>query len=111
RWNCEINFSKQNFRNKILMNNKSFIIRAQKLIAKSFQTQANLCCSIRRFDDGVLSFDITHFDKRYGPDGNPHSNRRIIAYNSLSDVDRKLNKIQCFIDKLLSGEDALIEEN
>lgn len=85
-------------------NGKTFIRRAQKLIYKSFQTKANLDCSIKKLDYGCLAFCIIHFDKRYTPFGN----RSIYVYEF--NADNGFSNAESFINKLLAGEDILIDK-
>ena len=89
------------------MNEKAFMRRAQKLIAKAVQTKANLACSVRKYGSDSLNFEITHFDRRYGAGDSPYNNRSITVYNF--NADTSFNKAEAFIDKLLLVGDALIE--
>lgn len=88
------------------MNEKAFIRRAQKLTAMALQTKKSIKCQIQRLDGGRLNFCITHFDKRYGTDGSPFNNHSINVYTHGN--DDCFYEAWSFINRILSGEDALI---
>ena len=91
------------------MNKKSFIRRAQKLIIKAVKIDKYIDCTIRKsLIDGSLNFEVIHFDARYGSDNYRYNSRTLSVYIN-HDTEKGFSEAENFLDRLLSGEDILIE--
>ncbi len=89
------------------MNNKAFMRRAQKLVAKAVQAEAEITCRIRKSEE-YLRFEIIHFDSRYSSTGDKYENRSITVTSK--NGGRNFHTAENFIDRLIK-DNALISKS
>lgn len=86
------------------MNEKEFIRKSQKLIARAMNIDAEIWCKIRRRHKDFPVFEITHFDNRYD-----NRNATIAAY--YFDYERRFKEMEEFISGYEKGETPLLTTN
>lgn len=83
------------------MNEKSFIRKSQKIIARAMNAKVEVWCKLRRNYENEPVFEITHFDDRY--EGGNHT---ITAYSF--DYESKFKAMDEFVSGYEKGETPLL---